>query len=304
MQASKFRVIPAMTTDAERGAYYRLAKQCAGKGEIIELGAWLGASTAAIAEGIRDSGIEEKARVYDRFQSGGNHAEKVETWYAERDLPQIPLGDCFEDFKNNLGDLIEFVEVNRGEISSIKWGNDPIALLVSDAPKRVPEISTVLTALKDGLQEGSLMAWQDFCHFPSYEIPACLFRLKDKVEFVEAIVPGTTMIFRVSEKLETEDVSRETLSLQRWTADEIFRAWDYWLGHVHPDKRALFRCGAAMFLCDIGEKSESVNHLSVVLSQWAGEVLPKWQYLYRVRKDMVDRYRPLFDLLEREGGLA
>lgn len=304
MPSSALPVIPAMTTDAERESYYRLAKQCAGKGEIVELGAWLGASTSAIAAGIRDSGVGTKARVYDRFQSGGNHAEKVETWYAERDLPKIPLGDCFEDFRKNLGELIEYVDVNRGEIASIKWGNDRISLLVTDAPKRVPEISTVLTALKDGLQEGALMAWQDFCHFPSYDIPACLYRLKDKVEFVEAVVPGTTLIFRVSEKLEAEDVSRETLSLQRWTADEVFSAWDYWLGHVHPDKRALFRCGAAMFLCDIGEKQESVNALSVVLSQWAGEVLPKWQYLHRVRKDMVTRYQPLFDLIEREGAIA
>jgi hypothetical protein len=303
MQAPEFRVIPAMTTDAERGAYYRLAKQCAGKGEIIELGAWLGASTAAIAQGIRDSGTDAKVHVFDRFQTGGNHAEKIAEWYAERGLPLVPAGDCFEDFKKNLGELISFVDVKRGEISAIKWGSEPIALLVTDAPKRVPEISTVLTALKDGLQEGALMAWQDFAHFPSYGIPACLYRLKEKVKFVEAIVPGTTMIFRVSKKLESEDVSKDTLTLERWSAAEIFRAWDYWLGNVHPEKRALFRCGASMFLCDIGEKQEAVNHLSVILSQWASEVLPKWQYLHRVRKDMVSRYAPLFNLLEREGTL-
>jgi hypothetical protein len=40
------------------------------------------------------------------------------------------------------------------------------------------------------------MAWQDFCHFPSYEIPACLYRLRDHLEFVEAVVPGTTLVFR------------------------------------------------------------------------------------------------------------
>jgi hypothetical protein len=34
-----------MTTDAERECYYRLAKEAAGKGTILELGAWMGAST-------------------------------------------------------------------------------------------------------------------------------------------------------------------------------------------------------------------------------------------------------------------
>src|SRR5690606_34032410 len=61
--------IPAMTTDAERHRYYELAKAAAGKGAIIELGAWLGASTAYIAAGIRDSGVPAKVHVYDKFQS-------------------------------------------------------------------------------------------------------------------------------------------------------------------------------------------------------------------------------------------
>ena len=61
--------IPAMTTDAERECYYRLAKDAAGKGAVVELGAWMGASTAYIAAGIRDSGVPVKVHVYDKFQS-------------------------------------------------------------------------------------------------------------------------------------------------------------------------------------------------------------------------------------------
>src|SRR6185436_17601925 len=60
--------IPAMTTLDERLAYYKMVKGCAGNGAIIELGTWLGAATAYIAAGIRDSGVGTRAQVYDRFR--------------------------------------------------------------------------------------------------------------------------------------------------------------------------------------------------------------------------------------------
>jgi hypothetical protein len=181
--------IAAMTSEAERACYYRLARECAPKGEIVELGAWLGASTAFIAAGIRDSRIGRKAHVYDQFISKPGHIEKVRAFYDKRGIDRAPVGPSLEAFKDNLGPLLSYVEPHQGKIEGMRWDRGPISLLVTDAPKRVPAISAVLMALRDALQPGAIMAWQDFCHFPSYEIPACLYRLRDHLEFVEAVVP-------------------------------------------------------------------------------------------------------------------
>jgi hypothetical protein len=293
--------IAAMTTDAERECYYRLAKEA--KGEVIELGAWMGASTAYIAAGLRDSG-GGKVHVYDQFISKAGHIEKVKAFYDKNGIDKVPVGPSLEAFKDNLGPLMELVEPHQGKIEQMTWGNEPIGLLVTDAPKRVPAISAVLTTLRNGLQPGAIMAWQDFCHFPSYEIPACLYRLRDHLEFVEAVVPGTTLVFRVKSQWNLAEVTPSALALNRWTSKEINAAWSYWLASgVANEKVALFECGISLFLCDVGRPDEAVADLEKVLSAHGEAILPKWRYLKANRSDFLIRYRSLFAYLENQGAL-
>lgn len=296
--------IPAMTKPEERECYYRLAKEAAPKGAIIELGAWLGASTAAIAAGIRDSGVKRHAWVYDQFVSKPGHIRKVKEFYDDNDIDKAPVGPSLKAFTANLGPLMQFIEPIQGKIEKILWDDQPIALLITDAPKRVPAISAVLTRLRKGLQPGAIMAWQDFCHFPSYEIPACLYRLRDHLEFVEAVVPGTTLVFRVKSQWTAEEVSLDALALSKWTSEEIDEAWLYWSEFVPEEKAALFECGAAMFLCDQGYPKQAVTLLANIYEDSGirtAPVVKKWRYLREARPDFLTRYAPLFAYLESEG---
>ncbi len=195
--------------------------------------------------------------------------------------------------------MVEYVEPHQCEINSLQWTGGPIAVLVTDAPKRVPEISSIMIKLRNDLVPGSIMAWQDFCHFPSYDIPACLYRMGDHIEFVAAVVPGTTMAFRVVSQWGAKDVSPEALALDLWTPAEILRVWDHWLEFVPAEKASLFRCGAAMFMCDIGARDEAVAALRAVFEEDPEAILPKWQYLHRVRPAFVKRYKPLFEYLAK-----
>src|SRR5690349_15630930 len=105
-----------MTKPEERECYYRLAKDAAGKGEIVEFGAWLGASTSAIAAGIRDSGIKQRAHVYDQFVSKPGHIAKVKEFYAQEGIDRAPVGPSLEVFKDNLGALYEYVTPHQQKI--------------------------------------------------------------------------------------------------------------------------------------------------------------------------------------------
>ena len=295
-----------MTSDAERDCYYRLALEAAGKGAIIEFGAWLGASTAYLAAAVRDSGVGGKVHTFDKFLSKQGHIYKVEEHYKKRgmDLSKAPIGDAFEAFKDYLGPLMEFVEPHKGEIGHAKWDGEPIALIVNDAPKRVPAISAMLTNFRSGINPGTVMAWQDFCHFPSYEIPASLYRLRDHFEFVEAVYPGSTLVFRVLSRPKAQEVSMASLDLGTWTPEEIAEAWDYWLdGKVKPEKREVFRCGAAMFLCDIGYPDKAVEALAEVVKTKDRSALKKWRYLHQRRPDFRTRYAPLFAYLGEHGAI-
>lgn len=298
--------IPAMTTDAERECYYRwaLTKALKNEGAIVELGAWMGASTAYVAAGIRDSGVRTKAHVYDQFVSKAGHIGKVKAFYDKRGIDAVPVGPSLEAFKSNLGPLLGYVEAHQGKIEQMQWGDEPIALLITDAPKRVPAISSVLTKLRNALKPGAIMAWQDFCHFPSYEIPACLYRLRDHLEFVEAVVPGTTLVFKVKSQWSADEVSLQALALSRWTPEEIAKAHEYWQFYIAAEKQSLFDCGGAMFLCDIGRPVEAVDWLSKVFRYDAEAILRKWRYLKANRPDFLTRYAPLFDYLESQGAFA
>lgn len=303
---AKLPLIPAMTSDAERQCYYRLAQEAAQNGEVIEFGAWLGASTAYIAAGYRDGGGQGAVQVYDKFQSKPGHVRKVREFYDKKglDLAGIPIGDAFDHFRHNLGDLMHYVEAHPCQIETIKWGDAPIALIINDAPKRVPAISAVLTNFRKGIREGTVMAWQDFCHFPSYEIPACLYLLRDHFESVEAIVPGSTLVFRVKAPWDAADVSAKALSLDQWTPGTVEDAWNYWTSNFVPaPKVPLFMCGRAMFLCDIGYPDEAVEALDQVYSGDYEAIIPKWKYLHRERPDFRKRYAPLFSYLAGKGVL-
>jgi hypothetical protein len=287
-------MIPAMTTDAERECFYRIARDGAPKGDVVELGAWLGASSAWIAAGVRDSGADKRAKVYDRFADKAVLDGKAEKWCAEHGVKRVVRGTPFEQFQANLGPLLQYVEPTRAEIGGLKWNGGAVAALICDAPKRVREISAVLTTFRKALQPGSVMAWQDFCHFPSYEIPACLYRLRDHIEFVEAVVPGTTMVFRVTSQWKLVETSQAAFDLGSWSPEEVARAWAFWGAIVPEEKLDLFDCGAAMFLCDLGFVDEAVEALSRVN---LGPVIKKWRYLRESRPDFLTRYRPLFSYL-------
>lgn len=295
--------IPAMTSDAERECYYRLTREAAGKGAVIEFGAWLGASTAYMAAAIRDSGVDQKVHTFDKFLSKQGHIYKVKEHYEKRnfDLSKAPVGDAFEAFKAYLGALFEYVEPHRGNIEDARWDGESIALIVNDAPKRVPAISSALTNFRSGIQVGTVMAWQDFCHFPSYEIPASLYRLRDHFEFREAVYPGSTLVFNVKSIWGVQEVAMARLDIGTWTPEEIDTAWDYWLERVDPRKADIFRCGRAMFLCDIGHTQLAVAALADVIQRRDNAVLKKWKYLRERRIDFLTRYRPLFAYLESQG---
>lgn len=285
------KAIPAMTTDAERRCYYRLTREQAWRGTVVELGSWLGASSAYIAAGIRDAGVSTRAQIYDRFVwKPASHDKKAGG----------PIGmSQLDAFRKYLGPLLQHVDVHKGEVSRLEWSGGPVSLLVCDAPKRTPEISAALTTFAGAMQPGSLMAWQDFAYFPSYDIPAALMRLGKHVEFVEAVYPGTTAVFRVRKPWTASTVSEQALSLKRWKADEIEAAWDAWTERLPALMQPRFACGAAMFLCHIGEHPRARRRLESILAEHSDAVLPKWRYLLEERANLMQRYRPLVEVIQR-----
>jgi hypothetical protein len=287
------RDIPAMTTPEERRCYYRLARTAAREGVVVELGAWLGAATAYLAAAVRDAGAPSKLQVYDRFVwKPSSHDKKAGG----------PIqGTQLEAFTRNMGPLLAHMDVHADELAKLAWSGGPVSLLVCDAPKRIREIALVLTAFADAVRPGTLLAWQDFAYFPSYDIPAAMIRLGQKVEFVEAVSPGSTVVLRVVEPWTPAEVSDQALALKAWTPKEVEARWAEWEARLPEALRPRFACGAALFLCDIGAGDRGAAVLRSVLERKDAYVLPKWRYLLNERKALMLRYAPLVKVIEACG---
>ena len=213
-------MIPSMTSPEEHELFYNLAKAQNQYGFVLELGTWLGASTIAIAEGIRDSGHpHRKAHVYDRFiWNKKMHAHKA----------TLKHKTMFEDFRENLGPLFEYIIPHRGDITRMEWSKGDISLIIFDAPKRIKTISPVLTALTNYIYAGTILVWQDFTHVASFEIPLACSNLD--LELINT-VPGSTGVFRVTTPWLRRDVTPEALS-RKGNVDE---SWQKWLPMLNPE---------------------------------------------------------------------
>jgi hypothetical protein len=284
------RDIPAMTTPAERLAYYELALEHAPRGEVVELGTWLGASTVFIAAGVRDSGALCKLQAYDRFVWQPIHEYKAGSALDKPMLDQV---------RANLGPLCELVELHEGEILTQKWQRGrKIALLIADGPKRIREISRTLSEFGTRMIHGGAMAWQDFAYFPAYEIPACLDRLEraGKVTFERSVFPGTTAVFR-THGLEPREVSESRFSLQTWGVPEIRDTWERWRERLAPGMRPRWMVGAALFMYDRGERKEATALFRSLVRAHPQEIRPKWDYLREKRSSFFTRYAGLAAVL-------
>ena len=279
--------IPAMTTPSERFAAYEMAKSCSPRGAVLEWGAWLGATTVYLAAGVRDSESGGHVHVYDRFVWHPSHTQKAGGGLS------VPVID---QFATNLGPLSHHVAVHQGEILQAAWLNGPIAAVFSDGPKRLREIAHVLSVFGPYFVEGSMMAWQDFAHFASYDIPACLDRLEKAgfVSFWRGVYPGTTAIFRVERPLCIDRTVN--IDLRSWTAHEIESTWDRWEERLPHGQQPRFSCGAALFLCDIGATARGAERFKRILMAHREDIEAKWLSVRASRPTFVERY-PALDAL-------
>jgi hypothetical protein len=171
--------IKGWLTWRERKMLYGLARYATGP--IIEVGSWVGLSTIAIAQGIRDSAKLKPFTTFDlpttldnfRKMPNGNIGFFV-------DHSQIPFGQCSEDTFNleirpivsrdggaryvlldNLAkaDLLRFVTVVTANFKSVQA--IPSGFVFCDALHDEGEINANASALLPFLRHGSILACHD-----------------------------------------------------------------------------------------------------------------------------------------------
>jgi hypothetical protein len=278
--------LPGMIKEAEgRYLYWLTSRRYTGKGAVVEIGSWLGRSTTYLASGLRINNVGAKLHCFDHFKWSKN-------WYYTTHINMPDKTDFLPMFLNNIVSYRDIIEVHRTTMRDLSWVGEPVEILFLDAPKRLSDISSVLTAFAKCLIPGvSIIVWQDFRHCPSFEIPASMSSLYRYVRPLHVVTSGCTVSFRVSRVFPKRKVSEKALSFRHWSENFAKRVWEAWQVVVPEERRGLFKFGLAMLLHDIGEfKSAQEITKSLAQDSFLGAKMSIWK-----NTNLFDRYRMLFE---------
>ena len=164
--------VPTMLAHDEQRFYHWLTAHWArGRGAVVDLGCFLGGSTARLAEGARAAGHGAPIHAYDRFRASANLPAKLG---LPPGLPAIEAGDALPLARALLAPWQDLVTLHKGEIERAgPWADGPIELLVMDASKTAAHADAQADMFFPALIPGeSLVVQQDYLHWRQPWLPA------------------------------------------------------------------------------------------------------------------------------------
>ena len=278
--------LPGMISEAEgRYLYWLTSEQYTGKGAVVEIGSWLGRSTTYLASGLRSNSFGTKLHCFDHFKWS-------KTWNHTTQIEMPDKADFLPIFLNNIESYRDIIEVYRTRMRDLSWIGGPVEILFLDAPKRLSDISSVLTAFSKYLiPKISIVVWQDFLHGPSFEIAASISNLYKYLKPLHTVTSGCTVSFRVSKVFPEWKLSEKALGFSHWDEKFAKKVWESWQVVVPDERRGLFLLGLAMLLHDIGEYRSATEIIkSLVQDPSLKTKMSRWK-----NTTLFDRYRMLFE---------
>lgn len=163
--------VPTMLQQIEQLLYVWLAEHWAlGLGEIVDLGAFVGGSGAALAQGAARAGRPATVHSYDRFTA--NEATKEKLLYS-RGVPRFAGRDTLPLVRELLAPWAGIVRLHPGPITEQRWSGAPVELLVVDIAKSTDVADFVAETWFPALiAERSVVVQQDFLHDLQPWLPA------------------------------------------------------------------------------------------------------------------------------------
>jgi len=173
----------------ERKLLYQLARYTyTGKGAVVELGAFCGASTCCLAAGMRDNprAVGRHVDSYDCFIANEPYlVDFIRTNFGET----LDIGQSFSSiFRRATAKYADLVEVHAGDLLEQSWPSGiPIEILFVDVAKTLALSGKVLTEFVAHLTPGrSLLIHQDFYHPTAFYLPVVMDFLMDHFSIIEA----------------------------------------------------------------------------------------------------------------------
>jgi hypothetical protein len=249
------RRLHGMTTANEKAYLYWYGKHIfTGKGDIVDLGCWLGSTSISLAMGLERNNRAKTNRLiysYDEFiwrayMDNGAKGTNLDGKYRH--------GDSFlDEFERRTYPWRQYIKACPGDLAQVGWSGGPIEFLLIDAMKSWDAASGVVQNFFPALVPGfSIIMHQDFAHWYTSWIHPIHYRFRDYFEPLYDVPSSGSMLFRLVRHIPSELVKQEW-SPSQFTKEEIDLAFAYSLDIVSSDKRPNIVAAKVMHFVQAGQ---------------------------------------------------
>ncbi len=262
--------VPTMLVERELNYLHWLGASLKGAGRVVELGCFLGGSTAALVEGMKRSTAPHKpVLVYDAFEAPNDEAVTNSWWMKQFNLaPGENFRKRYEVLHHNRLNHLTIREgwlppkISPEDERSLYPEQEPIELLFIDAAKTSDVHRTILRTFGRHLKPGSIVVQQDFVEMMVPWLPLHMWQLRHVFEPLDAVRRTPTVAFRC---VADPAPAIEQLWAESDLLDPIVRhnAWQrvhqYWSDVVGPNAAGFVHGHAARHAEMVADAASTVD---------------------------------------------
>ena len=141
----KNQKIPAMTPQCVHDYLIKIGSEWTGKGVVVELGSWLGATAVSLLEGLKKANYCRHIYCFDRWKASQQEVIKAKEQGVQLDVGQ----DLVNIFLENVKPVYKHFVLHKGNIKDTikRYGGGEIEICLFDAPKTDPLFSQCIDVL-------------------------------------------------------------------------------------------------------------------------------------------------------------
>lgn len=256
------RRIPGMISTEERQFLMKCARLMAGQpGIIVDLGTWLGASSASLAEGVNESGLnseksDNRIITIDRFR--WEESMNVHYLSPHAHLDYLSGESFLPETRTYLRDYEGQIELIESDLEEYDWNGGDIKILHVDAMKSEALSRQIAKSFFPSLEMNSILIYQDYKHWYTPWIHLIHFRLEEYFTFMHEVDTGGTVAFRTCNSI-PEEVAAMATDFNSFSEEEIEMAFEHSFSITREESAPKIAAAHVMFFVhkDNREKAAS-----------------------------------------------
>ena len=262
--------VPTMLVKRELNYLHWLASTLRGTGRVVELGCFLGGSTAALAAGLaQNAHSKQPILTYDAFETPNDTRPRHISWLRSYRLrPGERFRERFDQLNRSWIDKVIVRDgwlpeaATRHQEHELYPEQEPIELLFVDIAKTWDVHRTVLRTFARHLHLGATIVQQDFFDLQTPWIPLHMWQLRDVLEPLDVLHGTPTLSLSCVGEMSArvDDLWTESDLLERGPRCEAWgRVHDYWSGLLGNESAGFVHGHATMHALLVGDSDEAAR---------------------------------------------